>query len=449
MKKSLFCLVLITILTGNLFAQNQEIIENLTNHLNYLASDELGGRGTKTEGAKKASEYVYNQFELLGLNPEMEVFASGKRRNVISRIPSKNGKYILLGAHYDGEGTHFGKIHNAADDNASGTSVLIELARALKNENLDYGVIFIAYDGEEVGLLGSEYNAKHINTDEIALMISVDMVGHLEHEGRLIYEGSDTLKNGKSFIEESRIPNLTTRIYPVAQNNSLLTDTYFYDKKGIPSLNVLTGVETSNYHATDDDVESLDIPGMALITEHLIVLVKNVQNKVEPTGIHLYGNSKTKFGVTCGTSYNPVSVDSCLSLNCMIPFASALGFGDLYIKPELGFLNSVIHDEKENVDLYGGIVPLSLVSSVIADKLEIVMELGPYYSILFDKSNNMDQEVGIKFTNTLKACNNCVSIFNSFGIGFEIQAGFPQIFPDNTYLKSTKKSVGVVLNFCF
>lgn len=77
------------------------------------------------------------------MNPKVEEFASGKRRNIISKIPSKNGKYVLLGAHYDGEGTSFGKIHNAADDNASRTSVLTELARALKNEQLDNGVIFV------------------------------------------------------------------------------------------------------------------------------------------------------------------------------------------------------------------------------------------------------------------------------------------------------------------
>lgn len=431
-------------LSGNLIAQNQSIVENLTAHLNYLASDELGGRRTKTEGAKKASEYVFNQFESFGLNPEVEEFASGKRRNIVSKIPSKNGKYILLGAHYDGEGTHWGKIHNAADDNASGTSVLIELARFLKDEELEYGVIFVAFDGEEVGLLGSSYNAKHINSDEIALMISIDMVGHLEHEGRLIYEGSDTFENGKHFIEKSRIPNLTTRIYPVAVNTGLLTDTFYYDKKGIPALNVLTGVETSNYHAIDDNVESLDISGMALITEHLVLFVKNVQNQIKPTGIHLYGNAKTKFEISGSFIYKSKNFDENLKVGCMVPVSTIAGLGDVYIKPEIGVVKSEIFTDSENVELLGAIVPFSFVSSIKADKLEIIQEIGPYYSILFDTKNKFDQELGIKFSSIIKACNNCVNYFNNFGIGFEVQIGFPQIFPGNTNLTKMESKFGVL-----
>jgi len=451
MKKSLIIyFIYISALAGQLFAQKTDIIDGLTHHLNYLASDEMKGRKTGTPETQKAAEYICKQFEEMGFTPEIEEFGSGKKRNIISKIPSKNGKYILIGAHFDGAGTSFGHILNAADDNASGTSVLIELAKQLKNENLDYGVVFIAYDGEEAGLLGSKYNAKHIDIDEIAIMISVDMVGHLKDEGRLIYEGSDTLKDGKKIIEKSKITNLTTRIYPVAQSSGLVTDTFYYDKKKIPTLNVFTGIETSNYHATDDDVESLDIPGMALITEHLVLLVKNLQNGIEPTGIPLYREIKNRVGMSLVSYNNKLSSNLNLNLNCMVPVSNFFGFGDLYIKPELGFMVSSYYITNDSsVVLYGGSAPLSLVVGIKADKLEILSSLGVNYSILFDTDTHINQEFGITIGTELKACNNCVSFLNKFGLGIETKIVIPNMFPDNAYILNGNSGVGIKFNLYF
>ena len=117
--------------------------------------------------------------------------------NVIGFINNKSTKTIVIGAHYD----HLGygddgslyrgapAIHNGADDNASGTSALIELARFVKNSSLNKtNYMFIAFSGEEKGLLGSNYFVKHptIDLKNVSCMINMDMLGRLKKDEKVL-----------------------------------------------------------------------------------------------------------------------------------------------------------------------------------------------------------------------------------------------------------------------
>lgn len=116
-------------------------------------------------------------------------------RNVMAYLPGKTDEYVILGAHYDHLGygdtnslspSEIGKIHPGADDNASGTAGVLELARMLskKKGKLDRGVLFLNFAGEEIGLLGSSYWVNHptLPLDKAVAMINMDMIGRIRDD---------------------------------------------------------------------------------------------------------------------------------------------------------------------------------------------------------------------------------------------------------------------------
>ncbi|MBK6783404.1 MAG: M28 family peptidase [Saprospiraceae bacterium] len=185
----------------------------MTVDLLTLSSDEMEGRETGKAGEKLAAEYIENRFSSLGLRPKGDnntFFQTFKKklkahphaeisesdpeisgRNVIGYIDNKKPYTVVIGAHYDhlgyGEGggsLHAGEkaIHNGADDNASGVTGLIYLAEALqKKEYANNNYLFIAFSGEEKGLLGSNFfiNNPTVDKNSINYMINMDMIGRL------------------------------------------------------------------------------------------------------------------------------------------------------------------------------------------------------------------------------------------------------------------------------
>ena len=111
-------------------------------------------------------------------------------------------EYIVIGAHYDHLGVKKGEIYNGADDNASGVATLIELGKALKKNqsNLKRSVMLVAFDAEEIGLVGSKHFINHTSaTDmDIKLMFSIDMVGWYKASGAVNYAGTGTIKTAKN-----------------------------------------------------------------------------------------------------------------------------------------------------------------------------------------------------------------------------------------------------------
>ena len=264
----------------SLFAQTQQ--ERLTKHVYYLASDSLRGRRAGSEDAAKAAAYIVGQFEEIGIQPFLEEgwyqpFERGGKtyKNVIGIIPGNDpvlkDEYIIIGAHYDHLGVSDGQIYNGADDNASGTATIIEMARILKSQQSDLkrSVIVAAFDAEEIGLVGSNYLSKQLDLSKVKLMMSIDMVGWLEKGKTLRFEGVATVKDGKRLLrEEAEKMHIDIKSKNFESSVFGATDTQGFAEKGVATWYVSTGLK-SPYHKPEDDPELIDYKGLDRITDYM------------------------------------------------------------------------------------------------------------------------------------------------------------------------------------
>ncbi|HEY5314099.1 MAG TPA: M28 family peptidase [Pirellulales bacterium] len=193
---------------------------------------------------------------------------------------------IVVGAHYDhlgfgGEGSFVPEkreIHNGADDNASGTADLIEVARRLstRGKRLPRRVVFIAFTGEERGLLGSAYYCRHplFPLDKTVAMLNMDMVGRLS-DAKLTVQGVDTAKQFGEVLDKAnaeynfKITRQTGGFGPSDHSS-------FYGHK-IPVLHFFTGIH-KDYHRPSDDFDKINVPGMrqvaGLVTDVALALAE-------------------------------------------------------------------------------------------------------------------------------------------------------------------------------
>ena len=184
-------------------------------------------------------------------------------------------EYIVLGAHFDHLGVKKGEIYPGADDNASGSASLIEVARELvsRRSELQRSVIIAAFDGEELGLYGSNALAEFLDAvvgiDKIKLMMSVDMVGWYKQSGKLWMTGTATIKDGRTLVKDAAKRHSVNVIAKDFENSVFTaTDTEGFAMKKVPTLAVTTGTK-SPYHKPGDKAELIDYQGLDKITEYL------------------------------------------------------------------------------------------------------------------------------------------------------------------------------------
>ncbi|MBN1591557.1 MAG: M20/M25/M40 family metallo-hydrolase, partial [Pirellulales bacterium] len=308
----------------------------------YLASDELQGRGLGTKGLDRAAGYIGQQFIQLGLKTDLcnggpfqsfvvrthkdklrrqvdwwSILAqaagtdgaatheagkpspatrtrekpkrtkSGKARikNVIAVLESQGPRAeetIVIGAHYD----HLGEqrdadgepiVFNGANDNASGTAALLEIARVLSQhkQKLPRRVVFVAFSGEEHGLLGSLHYVGHppIPLEKTIAMINLDMIGRMEGDQlSAMGTGSSTalFKAAETVAKSHGI-----QLLPIPGNMPCSDHAPFYSR-GVPVIHFLTLVGMQDYHQPSDTAEKLDYPGIrriAMLAADLAVAV--------------------------------------------------------------------------------------------------------------------------------------------------------------------------------
>jgi peptidase M28-like protein/PDZ domain-containing protein len=193
----------------------------------------------------------------------------------ILRGTDPSAKAIVLGAHYDhlGRGnesslapSQMGQIHNGADDNASGTSGLIELARVLSAEpRLKRTLIFAAFSGEEVGLLGSKFMVEHppVPLDQIDAMLNMDMIGRPKG-GKVLVGGVGTSPGFGALLEHAG-QGRALKIEASKGVESASDHEEFY-QKGVPVLFFFSGLH-EDYHKPSDDWDKIDKNGIADITK--------------------------------------------------------------------------------------------------------------------------------------------------------------------------------------
>ena len=271
---------LLLMFCGSTFAQTQQ--ERLTRHVYTLAGDSLRGRAAGTEDAAKAAAYIVNQFEEIGIQPYFEEgwYQPFEKygttyKNVVGIIPGNDpvlkDEYIIIGAHYDHLGVKNDEIYNGADDNASGTATIIEMARILKSQqnSLKRSVIIAAFDAEEIGLFGSNHLSQQLDLSKVKLMMSIDMVGWLEKGKTLRLDGVATIKDGKRLLrEEAEKMNIDIKPKNFETSIFTATDTEGFAKKGVATLAVTTGLK-SPYHKPEDDPELIDYKGLDKVTDYM------------------------------------------------------------------------------------------------------------------------------------------------------------------------------------
>jgi Zn-dependent M28 family amino/carboxypeptidase len=205
-------------------------------------------------------------------------------RNVIGYLDNGAPKTIVLGAHYDHLGygednnsmfrTGEKMIHNGADDNASGTAALIELARILKNtKQKSNNYLFIAFSAEELGLNGSKFFTENPTVDfsKVNYMINMDMIGRLNDSSQVVTIGGfGTSPQWGSLINPVDKKNqFTIRIDSSGTGPS--DHTSFY-RKDIPVLFFFTGLHT-DYHKPTDDIDKINYIGEARIINYISGIV--------------------------------------------------------------------------------------------------------------------------------------------------------------------------------
>ncbi|TDE18166.1 M28 family peptidase [Dyadobacter psychrotolerans] len=330
MKKILSLLFIIASIT-TAFAQ-QFKVEDIKKHITFLASDDLEGRGTGSLGEIKAANYLADQFRIIGLKPagtdksffqpfQVTYSVDGYAhqvtgRNVVGFLDNGAAKTIIVGGHYDhlGKGYQSGslspdsknKIHNGADDNASGTTGVIELAKYFAgNSKVEkHNFLFMAFSGEELGLLGSKYftDSPTVPLTSISAMVNMDMIGRLDEAKGLIISGWGTSPVwGKIIPEQAAKQNIR---YTVDSSGVGASDHTSFYLKNIPVVQFFTGSH-GDYHKTSDDTDKINLAGEAKILTLIAgVLEKTDQETTEPeffsAGNPHSGQTTSNFKVTLG-----------------------------------------------------------------------------------------------------------------------------------------------------
>lgn len=279
----------VLLITIPLSAQFSTEADRLKEHVHFLASDAMLGRGFGTGQGKEAAGYIADRMREAGIQPlEGTYFHPFSHRmgilniegvNVAGIIPGSDpdlkDEYILLGAHYDHLGWKLEEgdtvVYNGADDNASGTASIIEIGRNLAGarESLGRSVILVAFDGEESGLIGSSRFVEDgvVPPHRIRLMFSLDMVGMVEANGGLDLLGVELLEDADRLTGEIATDN-NLRIARSNRRIGNRTDTAPFGRAGIPSVHAFTGLE-SPYHQPEDEADKLDYQGMARVVGYL------------------------------------------------------------------------------------------------------------------------------------------------------------------------------------
>jgi len=314
-------------------------VSEIRKHISFLASDSLKGRGTGTPEELVAAQYISSHFRKYGLKPLTndnnssksylypfhfrkpknlhDTSASGpliSSNNVIGYSDRKSPKTIVIGAHYDHLGLGYdrnsldanpeGKIHNGADDNASGTAGMMELARyfSLHPSFQKYNLLFMAFSGEELGLIGSKKWTENPNypLSNIAAMINLDMVGRLnDSTSKLMVYGVGTSPVWVPLLDKVN-KNFSFSIVKDSSGIGPSDQTSFY-LKNIPVLHFFSG-QHKDYHRPEDDVEKINISGEKRILEFIAHLIEQLPSpdslKFTPTRNPDKGN--LSFKVTLG-----------------------------------------------------------------------------------------------------------------------------------------------------
>ena len=281
------------------FSQSEITKSELKEHIQFLTADKNVGRYPGGKLNKKVVKYLQKQFKKSGIKPFSKKYTQEfhvklrtkkgqpakpevKTWNVVGFIegsdPKLKNEYIVIGAHYDHLGMGGGpsskskkvEIHHGADDNASGTSALLEIGEKLvaNKSKLKRSVLLLAFGAEEQGLKGSRYFVENpvVPLSQIKLMLNMDMVGRLNNANQVYMGGAGTFPNGQELMKKLGPP---LGLSPVVHAGSVGGSDHvsFYRKK-VSVLGLHTGGHPQ-YHTPEDTIDLINFEGQKKVCEYI------------------------------------------------------------------------------------------------------------------------------------------------------------------------------------
>ena len=257
-------------------------VEESRKTLSYLASDEMEGRKPGNPGNFIAVSFIKKEFESYGLETHLQKFTYTFRwrvglfrwrtveietMNVIGVLKGTSDKHVVIGAHMDHLGVDGdGDAYNGADDNASGTTAILELAEAFGKSDAKPKdtIVFIAFNAEELGLLGSKHyvNNPLLPLDDCKLMINLDMVGRLR--GTTVTAQGGNLSRSVTQLVDKLDDNYPFDVNITAAGNR--SDHAPFNWSGVPVLFFHTGTHPQ-YHRITDDPDLINYEGLVNIAK--------------------------------------------------------------------------------------------------------------------------------------------------------------------------------------
>lgn len=282
--------------------------DDVKNMISFLASDELMGRMTGSDGIEKAASYIENQFKVYGVKPYFETFRdefnidSLKAFNMVGYVEGNDEKLkneiIILGAHYDHIGygndarrksrnsgiTKIDSIANGANDNASGTSAVLAAAKYFAERKTNKrSIMFVLFSAEEIRCLGSEHLAKRLKSEDLNLytMVNFEMIGvPLKDADYQVFLSGYDLSNMAHKLNEYLGGNLIgSSEFAIKNNLFKRSDNFpFYEEFKIP-CQTISSCDLTNfdyYHHVDDEISALDFEFMTGIINQIIPAIEKM-----------------------------------------------------------------------------------------------------------------------------------------------------------------------------
>ena len=267
--------------------------------LEYLSSEELAGRKTGSEGLEKAAVFIEDLFQENDVKPYFETYRDSFEVQGITGYnvvgfkegtdPDLKDEVIIIGAHYDhiGKGEPVGgdSLAEGANDNASGTTAVLELAKYFSNVDTGRSILFTLYSAEEMGLVGSKFLAQRLKQEQLDLyvMFNIEMIGvPMEGKSYMAYLTGYERSNMAEKINEYAGSEVVGFL-PQAQEYNLFNrsdNAPFYEAFEIPAQTISTFDFTNYeyYHHVDDEFEHMDTAHMVDLIEGIIPAIEKMAN---------------------------------------------------------------------------------------------------------------------------------------------------------------------------
>ena len=264
--------------------------EEVTRIITELASDKMEGRANYTPGIALASAFIENEFNNIGLshfeglsNYRQEFTTKRKpSNNVIGWLPGKSlpNDYVIFSAHYDHLGLNDNgddKVFNGANDDASGVTAVIALAKYFKERsNNERSIIFVLFTGEEIGGFGAKFFTEKVNSERVMAMFNIEMIGTESQWGKnSAYITGFEKSDFGSILQKNLVGsnfNFNPDPYPT-QQLFYRSDNARLAALGVPAHTISTSKMDSeaNYHQPSDEVSTLDLANMTEIIKSIAI----------------------------------------------------------------------------------------------------------------------------------------------------------------------------------